>query len=100
MTIYEYLISRNINELSHLIYKNCDTYDSPWLRWWNENYCCKCEPITVNADYLNRDIECCWCELNDNKCKYFPEQNVIPGTKQIIGMWLEQEIEQYANYSI
>lgn len=79
MTVFENLMSKNIDELVEWLDENGAVYDSPWKKWYNKTYCRKC-----NAD------ECRWCQLY-NKCKFFPEMNRVPNRRQKIKLWLESE---------
>lgn len=92
MTVYENIKSKNIDEFAEWLDKYGFYEDSPWMDWWNKNYCGKCESEIVFAPYLNHNIECCWCELN-NRCKFFPEMDKQPSSKEMIKMWLESEAE-------
>ena len=89
MTVYEDLMSKDIDELADLIDKYTSIDDAPYILWWDENYCNKCE--SVIALFNNRQEEFAWCELN-NKCKFFPEMGDVPDCIQIIKWWLESEI--------
>ncbi len=73
---------------------------SPWLDWFNKNYCSKCESITVKRNKAEEklsflsfaaDVDCAWCELN-KKCKYFKELEAVPDNEEIIKMWLNSEV--------
>lgn len=79
MTVFENLMSMNIDELVEWLDGNGATYNAPWRVWYNQNYCRKC-----NADEYR------WCQLY-NKCKFHPEMNRVPNRKQKIRMWLESE---------
>ena len=99
MTVFENIKNKNINEFAEWLDNNYETYDtSPWMNWWNDNYCTKCETV---IDYVPDDegeqtwhfgMECAWCELND-KCRFFPEMDDAPDSKDIIKLWLESEVE-------
>ena len=69
---------------------------SPWDNWFYKNYCRKCEPITKENPNCRfcKTLEYAWCELNDNKCKFFPDMKEAPYGKQIIKMWLESEEQE------
>ena len=79
MTVFENLMSMNIDELVDWLDKNGAAYGAPWKVWYNKNYCRKCD-----AD------ECRWCQIH-NKCKHHPEMNKVPNRKQKIRLWLESE---------
>lgn len=64
--------------------------DSPWVKWWDKNYCLNCESITTFVPYLDSESECAYCELNKN-CRFFPDKEDAPSLEEIIQMWLESE---------
>lgn len=89
MTNYEMLKNKTVDELIDWL----DEYvinDSPWISYFDNKYCKKCEPIHCeDGDCGSNDYG--WCELN-NKCRFFQDMDGIPDNKQIIKMWLEREI--------
>lgn len=95
MTKFESLKLKNIDELAEWFDKYIIHDYVPWIKWWDENYCSKCEPEIINkysvccGDMV--DMECAWCELNNNKCKYFKDMDEMPSNKEIIKMWLESK---------
>lgn len=77
--------------------------DAPWMDWWSKNYCDKCESIIVKAKdaeallgitpFFNKEqYECTYCEINDGKCRFFPNQEA-PNMKTIMRMWLEAKVD-------
>ena len=86
MTVLEDIKSKNIDEFVEWLDANVSFDVAPYMRWFDNNYCRRCEEEVNEAGH-----ECGWCELNE-KCKFFQELNDIPNTKQIIKMWLETEI--------
>ena len=90
MTIFEKIKAMNIDELAEWIDKNGDYNESPWINWWNDTYCKRCESEFVYSKHFGRDVECAWCEVNE-KCRFFQEIDEVPNCKQIIKMWLESE---------
>lgn len=92
MTQFENIKSKNIDELAEWLDKH-GAYDySSWSKWWDKNYCLKCDLETVYIDGLKGEHECAWCELN-NKCKFFQDLDDIPDNKYIIKIWLESEAD-------
>ena len=75
--------------------------DSPWTDWFNRTYCQKCESEIVTRDESEAKLgfqllfvdktECSYCEVY-KECRFFPNRP-NPDMKEIIQMWLEQEIE-------
>lgn len=94
MTVFESFKANNIDELAEWLDKNISCIDeTPWIKWWDNNYCNKCESEIVRTPYFlggEREQECGWCELND-KCKYFQHLDDIPDNKYVIKLWLESE---------
>lgn len=93
MTNYEHIKSMSIDKLSEWLDEYGELDNSPWIQWFNELYCNKCEPIMCHHIGSEYEFPCSWCELNDG-CKYFPNLSVAPNNKMIIKMWLESEAEK------
>ena len=92
MRIYDTLTSKDIDGLAEWLDKYGMFDQSPWLTWWDNNYCKKCDGV----EYKGQDWA--WCELN-GKCKFFQDLKDIPDNKQIIKMWLELEVEDENEFS-
>ena len=104
MTKFESIKSKNIDELAEWLDKYGAYDGSPWMEWWNENYCQKCEMVTMpREEYAHivgwkpcpdyhGNIECGYCEVN-GRCRYFEDMDEVPDNTEIIKMWLESEIE-------
>lgn len=90
-TVFDKLKSMNIDELTEWIDKHGEFDGSPWMSWFDEKYCKKCESIMCKYEDGTREFPCSYCELNDN-CKFFPNLDSIPDNKMIIKMWLETSI--------
>lgn len=93
MTVFEYITSMSVDELAEWLDEHGMFDGSPWMNWFNKNYCLKCESETVRIPNIDgeRVEEAGWCELH-GKCKYFQDMDEIPDNKAIIKMWLEKEI--------
>ena len=92
---FSYIKDMSIDELTDWLDKYGQFDDSPWMNWFNENYCKKCESIKCKVDekdalWPGYTMDCAYCEL-EKKCKYFPQLDNIPDNKNIIKMWLMQE---------
>lgn len=92
MTVFEDIKYRNIDEFVEWMDKYCAFDQSPYMDWFDKNYCKKCEPVVVEDPEGYIDLEAAWCELHD-KCKYFQNMDDIPTIKETIKMWLESECE-------
>ena len=99
MNNYEQLISYSLEDLADWLVVNVQFDDSPWITWFDDNFCSKCEAIEcAYSEYWNSNeepypkctIKCAYCELED-KCKFFPEIQGIPSNKDIIVMWLKEK---------
>ena len=101
MTNFEKFKNMTIEELAKFIDDNGMYDDTPWMEWWSDNYCDKCESVVLNFEdtkkildltpfYPDREQECAYCEVY-NKCKYFPELEEEPSMKDIVKLWLEAE---------
>lgn len=97
MTVFENIHSKNIDELVEWLDKNGAHTESPWVRWFDKNYCRKCGAVTTDsvtdcyADYWEGCHEFSWCELYGN-CRYFQDMKKVPNRKEVIRLWLESEI--------
>lgn len=92
MTVFNEIISKNIDEFAEWLDKNGVQDFSPWSEWFDKNYCKKCESIIkINPHCCYIKSEYAWCELNDGKCKFFQDMDDIPYGKQLIKMYLESE---------
>ena len=85
MNIFESIKQMDIDEFVEWLDKCSYTDYAPWIRWWDDNHCRQCESIFFE------DHEYAWCELNDGKCKFYPDMETMPDIKDIIKMWLESE---------
>lgn len=81
MKVFDDIKSKNIDELAEWLDKYGAFDNSPWIKWFDENYCSRCEP----------ESEYGWCELN-GKCKFFEDMDDIPCCEQMVKLWLESEI--------
>lgn len=98
MTVFEDIHSKDIDGLVEWLDKNGAADGNPWLRWFDKNYCKKCEEVVCESitdcfgDYWSGEHEFAYCELN-NKCRYFENMDRVPDRKQTIKLWLESEVE-------
>lgn len=90
MNKFDEIKSKNIDELVDWIDENFAFDFAPYMRWYDDNYCKKCESVEVR-DSNGKVNEYAWCELN-GKCKFFQDMSEIPSPKQTIKMWLESEV--------
>lgn len=91
MTIFEKFKSMTIDEFADWLDKYGQFDGSPWMSWWDDKYCSKCEPIKVENETYVIPVMCAWCELHENKCKFFPDREEMPSNKDIIKMYLEEQ---------
>lgn len=102
MTRFEQFKNMDIEALAEWICENGQFDGSPWMTWWDEKYCQKCEPVMCHyteakeklgfEPFYEKDVECAYCEL-EGKCRYFLDWEERPDIKDIVKMWLEGEIE-------
>ena len=95
MTWFEKFKSMDEEELASWLDKHGQFDSSPWIQWFDELYCNKCEavPCTYKDEYWGkREIQCSWCEL-EHKCKHFSDMDHAPDNKDIIKMFLQTEVE-------
>ena len=101
MTNFEKIKSMSSEEFAKWLNKKNMVDNTPWMNWWETNYCDHCDPLTVKAEdaeallglkpFNNEPLLCAYCELHDD-CKFFPNREV-PSITEIIKMWLEVEYE-------
>ena len=93
MTNFENIKAMSINELAALLCQLDEGYCyTPWIDWFDNNYCKKCEPIREYVEHLNRELDFSWCELND-RCKFFSDLGDVPDCECMARLWLESEVE-------
>lgn len=100
MTRYEQLTSLPIEQLAQWIDTHGQFDGSPWITWFDENYCSKCESIKIKKENSKAilgfelmfadETTCSYCELY-KKCKYFQDKDETPTNVDIIQMWLEEQ---------
>lgn len=90
MTNFENIKAMSIDEFAEWLAKYESWEDTPWIQWFNDNYCDKCELETGTMVDTGKEMLFAWCELHE-KCKFFPDLEDIPDDKEIIKMWLEAE---------
>ncbi len=90
MTVFEDIKSKNIDELVEWIDNNFAFDTAPYMYWFDDNYCSKCEVEEAYDVDRYVTLKCAWCEIN-GKCKFFQDMDKVPDAKQTIKMWLESE---------
>lgn len=93
MNNYERIKSMSIDDLAEFLDERWSHDNDPCIEWWDKTYCNKCKSVKAYVDYLEREKEYAWCEVNGDKCKFFPEMDVLPNAKQMMKLWLESEAE-------
>ena len=91
-TNYEKILSYTIDELAIWLdnyYGQID--DAPWMNWFSEKYCSKCESVMSYYPDNDQLIPLAWFEL-EHKCKYFPDMESEPSGETIVKLWLKQEV--------
>jgi transcription elongation factor Elf1 len=96
MNNFEKLKAMTVGELADWLDKYGQFDGSPWMDWFNENYCSKCESVKCKVDekaafFPGHTIDCAYCEL-EHKCKFFPALKDVPDNKMTIEMWLNEEV--------
>ena len=101
MTNFECINAMSVEVLAKWLDEHGQFDGSPWMDFFNENYCKKCETITVKrkvsedklgiSPLCGGELDCAWCEVH-HKCKYFKELDDVPDNEEIIKMWLNHEV--------
>lgn len=90
MTTHEKIKNMTTEEFADWLTNiTADPDSTPWIKWFNYNYCSKCEAIKCKYEGY-RELLCSYCELYD-KCKYFPDNNEVPDETFIVKKWLTKE---------
>ena len=103
MNNYTNLTSMSLEDLARWINKNGLFDGSPWMKWFDKNYCGKCESVKIKHEdapkilgfelMFGLETECSYCELH-KKCKFFPDMEETPDNTDIIEMWLKEIAEE------
>lgn len=88
MTVFESIPFNDIDKLAEWLDKHSGD-DSPWVLWFDKNYCKRCHGVSIDGDSWG---DYAWCEVH-GKCAFFPEMDEAPDCVQIVKMWLESEVE-------
>lgn len=86
MKVIDKFVNMSIDEFAEWIDNWGMFEDSPWINWWDKNYCSKC------MEKYDGEVEFPMCEFT-NKCEFFEDMECIPRTKDMVKMWLESECE-------
>ena len=83
MTNYESIPYNDKDKFAEWLSKLDCVENMPWIRWVDDNYCKKCEPIYTLGHQFSP------CELNG--CPYGVEINEIDDVG-LIKLWFDEEI--------
>lgn len=98
-TNYSRITSMSIEALAEWI--NAFGYhdNSPWIKWFDQKYCSKCESEIIKKEecnsklgfepWYNSEVECSYCEVHD-ECRFFPGKE-NPSITEIVKMWLKEK---------
>ena len=83
MTRYEQFTSMSIEDLATWIDEYGQFDNSPWMNWFDENYCRNCSPIILTKKeqkeklgfevLYNINATCAYCEAHED-CRFFPRK--------------------------
>lgn len=93
MNNFEKLKSMSVEDLAKWLDKNGQFDTAPWIIWFDKNYCKNCESIMCHYEDSTHEFPVAWCEL-EHKCKFFPEMDETPNSKEVIKMWLESDANE------
>lgn len=91
-TNFENLKEMSLDEFAEWLDKYGQFDGSPWMEWFTQNYCDKCESIKVTLpdNFLHvKESVCSYCEL-EHKCRFFLDMDHEPTNIETIKMWLEK----------
>ena len=99
-TRYNQFRSMSLEELAEWLDNHGQHDGSPWMIWFDKNYCSKCESIKIKKEnsksvlgfelMFSDETTCSYCEVY-KKCKYFQDKDETPNNADIIKMWLEEQ---------
>ena len=92
MKKFDEIKSKNIDEFAEWLDEYGAFDGSPWIEYFNEKYCNKCDPEIVNLVSTDDEMEFSYCEIH-NKCRFFPDIEGTPDGKQTVKLWLESEAD-------
>ena len=92
MNNFDMLKNMDIDEFVDWLSRYGNYEYNPWDEWFDITYCnnVKCPIEKAYSEYFEKEKSYSWCELN-NKCKFFPELEGLPGYKEVLKMWLMLE---------
>ena len=91
MTNFDKLKNMSVDDFANWLNNHGHFEGSPWMGWFDDNYCRKCETVMCRCEGGKREIPMAWCELNDYRCKFFPAEKTMDNL-EIIKVWLKSEI--------
>ena len=92
MTNKEKLQSLSLDDLTDWLYAHGKLENTPWMKWFDTNYCSKCESeIVVLANH--RKVECAFCE-HHNYCQFLGESVDIADAHTVIKLWLAEQADE------
>lgn len=93
MTNYRNVKNLNKKELAKFLCNICSPESNLWIKWFDDTFCKKCEPIISKKENELISQESAYCEIND-KCKYFKDKyKEVPSLEEICEMWLSKKVE-------
>ena len=102
-TRYNQFRSMSLEELAEWLDNHGQHDGSPWMIWFDKNYCSKCESIKIKKEnsksvlgfelMFSDETTCSYCEVY-KKCKYFQDKDETPNNADIIKMWLEEQVKE------
>lgn len=92
MTNYEKFQSMDFEEMARWFEEgNFDCDDTPWIIYFNDKYCKKCDVVKTKDKRFGEEIIYTYCELYD-KCRYFKDEDGCPSDNLMIRLWLNGEV--------
>lgn len=86
MNNYDVITEMSLEELAIWLGKIDSWEDTPWVKWWDKNYCSNCKPLVTP---IRPDIEHSFCELKHH-CKFASSKKELTDV-DIITTWLEAQ---------
>lgn len=93
MRIYDVFRNMSIDQLADWLDEHGVFDESPWMKWFNDTYCAKCENVMCHYPESAHEFPVFYCEL-EHKCRFFPDMDHEPDNREIIKMWLNLEFTE------
>lgn len=93
MNNFEKVLSMTIDELAHWLVENGVQDNGEWDKWFDKTYCENCPVEHTYVEYLSRETDVSFCELN-HYCRFFTSEEDTLDPEKRIKLWLQSEVKE------